>query len=108
MRRGALRSALSVKAGDNQIVVVQDFSISEAKTSAVAKALKALGAERSALVLLPEKNDAVARCVENMDKAKTLNARYLNVRDLLGYDTVVMPLAALDVIKTYLGQEVAS
>jgi large subunit ribosomal protein L4 len=107
MRRGALRSALSVKAGDNQIVVVKDFSISEAKTSAVAKALKALGAERSALVLLPEKNDAVARCVENMDKAKTLHARYLNVRDLLGYDTVVMPLAALDVIKTYLGQEVA-
>lgn len=107
MRRGALRSALSVKAGDNQIVVVSDFSLSEVKTSAVAKALKALGAERSALVLLPEKNDVVARCVENMDKAKTLNARYLNVRDLLGYDTVVMPLAALDVIKTYLGQEVA-
>jgi len=107
MRRGALRSALSVKAGDNQIVVVKEFSISEAKTSTVAKALKALGAERSALVLLPEKNDVVARCVENMGQAKTLNARYLNVRDLLGYDTVVMPLAALDVIKTYLGQEVA-
>ena len=107
MRRSALRSALSVKAGDNQIVVVKDLLLTENKTSVVSKVLKALGSERSTLVLLAEKNDAVSRSVQNIEKAKTLNARYLNVRDLLGYDTVVLPLAALDVIKSYLGQEAA-
>jgi large subunit ribosomal protein L4 len=45
--------------------------------------------------------------VNNVPTAKTLNARYLNVRDLLGYETLVLPLAALDVIKSFLGTEVA-
>jgi large subunit ribosomal protein L4 len=87
------------------VVVVDVMKLDGSKTSAMANILHALGAGRSALVLLPESNEAVQKSVRNMEGAKTLHARYLNVRDLLGYDTLVLPLAALDVIKSYLGLE---
>ncbi|MEK7328090.1 MAG: 50S ribosomal protein L4 [Chloroflexota bacterium] len=105
MRRGALRSALSVKASEGQIVIVDKIAFDAPKTKEMTKALQAIGAGRSALVVLSEANDAVQKSARNLPAAKTLNAKYLNVRDLLGYDTLVLPLAALEVIKSYLGQE---
>jgi large subunit ribosomal protein L4 len=56
-----------------------------------------------ALILLPERNTAVELSVRNMTTANTLRAHYLNVRDLLSADTLVMPLASLEVIETILG-----
>jgi large subunit ribosomal protein L4 len=103
MRRAALRSALSAKAAGQQIVVVDTLSMDKAKTSEMLKALVALVGTDSALVLLPEKNDAVEKSIRNIEHAKYLRANYLNVRDLLGYDRVVLPVAALDVIQGYLG-----
>ena len=108
MRRGALRSALSAKASEGRIVVLDMLTFDAPKTGLMADALVAIGAGKSALVVLPEKNDTVEKSVRNLAAAKTLNAKYLNVRDLLGYETLVMPVAALDVIKSYLGQESAS
>jgi large subunit ribosomal protein L4 len=43
------------------------------------------------------------RSVNNLPDAKTLLANYLNIRDLLGYEKVILPLQALDVIESYLG-----
>jgi large subunit ribosomal protein L4 len=107
MRRGALRSALSVKASEGQIVIVDKFAFDAPKTRAAIQALLAIGAGRTALVVLAEANDVAQKSINNLTTAKTLNAKYLNVRDLLGYETLVLPLAALDVIKSYLGQESA-
>jgi large subunit ribosomal protein L4 len=106
MRRAALRSALSVKAADQQIVVVDEFSLSEPKTRIMAKALQSLVGESSALILIPEKNatyDVVTQSVRNLQGAKLLMANYLNIRDLFGYEKVILPVAALDVIVSYLG-----
>jgi large subunit ribosomal protein L4 len=104
MRRAALRSALSVKAADGQIVVVDELTLESPKTSVMAQALTTLvGAESSALILLPDKNEMVEKSLRNLGNAKYLRANYLNIRDLLGYDTVVLPLGALDVIESYLG-----
>ena len=106
MRRAALRSALSVKAADRQIVVVDEFSLSEPKTRIMAKALQSLVGESSALILIPEKNatyDVVTQSARNIQGAKFLMANYLNIRDLFGYDKVILPVAALDVIVSYLG-----
>jgi large subunit ribosomal protein L4 len=105
MRRGALRSALSAKASEGQIVVVDKFSFDAPKTRTAAQALKAIGAGRTSLIVLSEKDEAARKSVNNIPTAKTLHARYLNVRDLLGYETLVLPLAALDAIKTYLSRE---
>lgn len=106
MRQAALRSALSVKAAAQSIVVLETLSLEEAKTRLMAQALQRLVGEQTALVLIPEKSaayDLVMRSTNNLPAAKTLLATYLNVRDLLGYDKLVMPVEALDVISTYLG-----
>ncbi len=110
MRRAALRSALSVKAAEASVVVVEDLDFPEPKTRRMAEVLQNLvGEEASALILLPESPKAneqwanVARSAHNLPYAKTLVANYLNIRDLLGYDKLVMPLAVLDVIAAFLG-----
>lgn len=103
MRRAALRSALSVKAADGQIVVVDDLKLDAPKTAAMLAVLVALVGVESALVLLPERNENVEKSIRNIEHAKYLRANYLNIRDLLGYDKVVLPLGALDVIQSYLG-----
>ena len=104
MRRAALRSALSVKAAEGQLVVVDDLNVESSKTSAMATVLVALaGVESTVLVLLSSKNEVVEKSIRNLDHAKYLRANYLNIRDLLGYDKVVLPLGALDVIQSYLG-----
>ncbi|MEW6503259.1 MAG: 50S ribosomal protein L4 [Chloroflexota bacterium] len=105
MRRAALRSALSVKASESSIVVVDELAVAEPKTRLMAKALNTLVGDASALVLIPQKDsyENVILSTANLPETKILLASYLNIRDLFKFDKVVMPLAALDVIKSYLG-----
>jgi large subunit ribosomal protein L4 len=108
MRQAALRSALSAKAADSGIVVVDDIKLDEMKTRVMASALNNLVGEASALVLMPVRDEAydnVARIASNIPDAKILLASYLNVRDLLGYDKVVLPLKSLDALSAQLGKE---
>src|SRR5512133_354332 len=105
MRRAALRSALSAKAADASIVVVDDLVLAEPKTKLMAKALNLLVGDASALVVIPEKSasyDVVVRSTNNIPDAKVLLAGYLNIRDILGFDKVVLPLQVLDVLKSTL------
>lgn len=105
MRRAALRSALSVKAAQSGLVVVDQLALNEPKTRLMAKALDALVGNNSALVLVPEQEayEGVIRSTRNLPDAKILLAGYLNIRDLLQFDKIVLPLSALDVIQTNLG-----
>ena len=105
MRQAALRSALSTKAAESQIVVVDELKLAEPKTRLMAGALNKLVGESSALVLIPssETYEGVIRATNNIPDAKVLHANYLNVRDLLVFDKVLLPVAVLDVIKANLG-----
>lgn len=103
MRRAALRSALSVKAGQQQIVVVDQLELPEPKTREMREVLSRLNVGEDALILLPGRNEAVEKSVRNLPKVKALHASYLNIRDLLQYEKVVMPLGALQVIESILG-----
>ncbi|MCS7178956.1 MAG: 50S ribosomal protein L4 [Anaerolineae bacterium] len=103
MRRAALRSALSVKAGQQQIVVVDRLELPEPKTRDMREVLSRLNVGENALILLPGRNETVEKSVRNLPKVKTLHASYLNIRDLLQYEKVVMPLGALQVIESILG-----
>lgn len=105
MRRAALRSALSAKAVNDQIVLVDDLSLEAPKTRDMKAIVNALVADGSALVLLPGRDENVEKSSKNLADVKTLHANYLNIRDLLGYDKIVMPLAALDVISNFLGDD---
>jgi large subunit ribosomal protein L4 len=108
MRREALRSALSAKAADGEIVLVDVLSLDQPRTRDMADAIYNLVGDSSALVLLAEANDNVERSLRNMGSAHSLRASYLNVRDLLKYDKVVMPLDALEVIRNWLSKSARS
>jgi large subunit ribosomal protein L4 len=103
MRRAAYRSALSVKAQDGQIVVLDALEMGAPKTREMVEMLDRLGLEGSVLIMLPEKNENVERSARNLADVKTLRAAYLNVRDLLGYDTLLIPHGSLKVIEGILG-----
>jgi large subunit ribosomal protein L4 len=106
MRRAALRSALSVKAADNAIVVLDKLVLDEPKTRLMAAALNRLVGDSKVLILIPEKNEGyeiILRSANNLADAKTLLATYLNIRDILGFDKIVMPVDALDAVVSYLG-----
>jgi large subunit ribosomal protein L4 len=104
MRRGALRSALSAKAAENQIRVVDDLKLDAPKTRDMEDILIGLAIDASALIVLPEANPAVQKSAGNLPDVKTLRASYLNVRDLLNYNYLVMPLSAVKAIEGYLGK----
>ncbi len=102
MRQAALRSALSAKLADDRIVVVDQLAMETPKTRAMAQALAALAPERrSALILMAQADGMVQRAAGNLTAVKLLQAHYLNVRDLLNYDYVLIPQAALTVIEQF-------
>jgi large subunit ribosomal protein L4 len=103
MRRQALRSVLSVKAAESQVVLLDAFEMGEPKTKQVLGILQNLGIDSSALILLPQSDDAILRSVRNLPKVRTLVAQYLNVRDLLRFDYILVPMASLEVIEGILG-----
>ncbi|MFN8452270.1 MAG: 50S ribosomal protein L4 [Anaerolineae bacterium] len=105
MRRAAIRSALSALASDGQLVFVDSLTVNTNKTKEMKQILVALAGESSTLVLIADGNENVQRSVNNLADAKTLRASYLNIRDLLQYDKVIVPLDALDVIKRIWGLE---
>lgn len=108
MRQAALRSALSAKAALAGIVVVDEFKVDTLKTSAMAGTLNTLVGGASALILMSAKDDAydrAARLGNNIPDTKVLLTSYLNIRDLLSYDKVVVPLKSLDLISAHLGKE---
>jgi large subunit ribosomal protein L4 len=100
MRRAALRSALTAKAADAGLVIVDELVLPEPKTRLMAQVLNVL-----VLILVADKDaeyEVVSRSTNNLPDARLLMANYLNIRDLLGYDKLVMPLKALDVLKSIL------
>ena len=103
MRRAAYRSALTVKAQEKQIVVVDDLQVESGKTRDMVAILEGLKLQGSVLVMLPEKNESLERSIQNLSNVKTLRASYLNIRDLLGYDHLLILQKSLDVIGHILG-----
>ncbi|MFZ5905733.1 MAG: 50S ribosomal protein L4 [Chloroflexota bacterium] len=106
MRQAALRSALTVKAQDAAVVLVDEIALGEPRTNLMSEALNRLVGESSALVVMSEKDhtyDAVMRSAKNLPDAKILLAGYLNIRDLLGFDKLVMSVKTLDALTAQLG-----
>ena len=106
MRQAALRSALSAKAAESGVVVVEELALSEVKTRVMVEALRKLIGQSTALVLLPEKDQAyeqAMRTSNNLADTKILLAGYLNIRDLFGYDKLILPVKALDALVANLG-----
>jgi large subunit ribosomal protein L4 len=107
MRRQALRSALSVKAASSQVRVLDLLEMSAPRTKDVVAMLKNLGIDgSSALILVPQRDEVVLNSVRNLPDVRTLVAQYLNVRDLLKFDYILVPMASLEVIESILATDV--
>jgi len=105
MRRKAIRCALSGLLRDEQLVFVDELVFEAPKTKQMKQVLETITGSEKALVVLGSKNENVSRSVHNLPKAHVILANYLNIRDLLQYDKVVITVEALDVINGIWGQE---
>jgi large subunit ribosomal protein L4 len=106
MRQAALRSALSAKAADMGVVMVDELKLDQAKTRLLVGKISDLVGVATALILMPEKDqsyDVAMRSADNLKDAKVLLVNYLNIRDLLGFDKLIMPVKTLDALVANLG-----
>jgi large subunit ribosomal protein L4 len=102
MRRAAIKSALSALARDGQLIFVDQITLSEPKAKLMAATVKALAGDQKVLLLLPGRDEIVERATRNLERVMYLHTAYMNVRDLLRHDRVIIPLASLDVMKRIL------
>ena len=99
VRRLAFKSAMTCKLNAGEIVVVDALNLAAAKTQLMAKALKALKAEKKALVVLPEREENVVRATANLAQATTTYVNTLNVYDILNAGKLVITKAALALVE---------
>jgi len=94
-RRKALFMALSQKANDNDIIVLEKYEVKEPKTKDFAALLAKLPLERKTLIVLSEKNPIIEKSARNLPEVKTLLVNYLNVQDLFKYKKTLFLQSAL-------------
>jgi len=99
MRRLALRSALSQKALDGQVRVIESYVFDEPKTKQAVDLMEAIGFDNSALIVLPAPNMIVSRSFENLSGTKTILARNLNLRDLFTHTYLLLSKDCLDLLE---------
>ena len=104
MRRGAIRSALSALVRDEQLVLVDRFDDAAVKTKAMRQSIESLAGPDSALLVLSADQKALRRSIANLPDAHSIIADFLNIRDLLKYDKVIMSLDALEVVTRIWGK----
>ena len=99
VKRLALKSALSSKVADQKLIVVENMDLDEVKTATVAKALKAIGAGESSLIVLEGVNRNAELSARNIKDVKTALVNTINVMDILKYDSLVATKAAVEKIE---------
>ncbi|MDJ0754258.1 MAG: 50S ribosomal protein L4 [Ardenticatenaceae bacterium] len=103
MRRAALRSALTAKAAADGVIVVDEITMDQPKAKEMAALVKRLAGDDSTLVVIPGRDVNVERSARNLADVKAIHAPYLNMRDLLGHEKVVLSLDAFNIIVDILG-----
>lgn len=102
-RRLALKSALTAKAAEQRLIVVDELQLSAPKTKEVVAILEQLAIPSSALILLAEHDEDLEKAARNLPLVKTLPVQALNLADLLKYDYLVVPKSALAAIEETFG-----
>jgi large subunit ribosomal protein L4 len=108
MRRAALRSAITQKFSAGDLYILDEFSLKEPKTKLMAAAIEKIAKSQHCLVVYPERDEnyeLLARAISNLPKATLILADYLNIRDLLGHEKVILVKAGLDRISKILIRE---
>ncbi len=95
MHRLALKCALSAKAGDGSLLVLDQLQLEEPKTREIVRILSALKVDSTALVVTDKAEPNIVKSARNLPQVKTLPANLLNVVDLLTYNRLVITEAAV-------------
>lgn len=90
VRRLAMKSALSAKCAAEEIVILDSLTMTEFKTKTVADMLTAVGAQKKALIVLPEVNNFVIKSAANINGVKTAQVNTINVYDILNADKLII------------------
>ena len=98
-KRLALKSALSVKAAENEIIVVDSIVTDEYKTKKIVAMLKAIEADKKTLIVLPEVDNKVIKSANNIPGVKTAQVNTINVYDILNADKLVIAKDAVSKIE---------
>jgi large subunit ribosomal protein L4 len=107
MRRLAIRSALSGKVADGQLVVIDQLAFQKPRTKEILRILRNVGIERSALVVTSQSDRSLLASVRNVPKTKAMPAAYLNVVDMMNYRSVLITEEAVRIAERLWGQKAA-
>ena len=99
VKRVALFSALSAKVNAGEMIVVDSITMNEYKPKTVVEMLGALGAQKKALIVLPEVNEFVIKSAANIEGLKTTQWNTINVYDILNCDTFIVAKDAVNKIE---------
>ena len=94
LKRLALKSALSAKVADNELIVVDEFKFTEPKTKEMVKVLANIKADKKALIVMAEKDDNVVRSAHNIPGVRTALVSTMNVYEIVNHYTLVLTKAA--------------
>ena len=96
VKRLALKSAFSTKVADNDLIVVDNIAVEGFKTKAVVEMLSKLGADKKALIVMPELDQKLIKSAANIPGVKTALVNTINVYDILNYDKFIVAKGALE------------
>ena len=94
LKRLALKSALSAKVADNELIVVDEFKFAEPKTKEMVKVLENIKADKKALIVMDEKDENVVRSAHNIPGVRTALVSTMNVYEIVNHYTLVLTKAA--------------
>jgi len=104
VKRLAIVSALSMKVAENDIIVLEDITLSEAKTKEMIRVLGNLKVDSKALIVMDQKDEAVVRAARNLKKVKTTLSSTLSVYDIVNYDKFIVTKSAAKAIEEVFAQ----
>lgn len=102
-KRTAIRQALSLANKEDRIKIIETFACPDGKVKPTLDLLKKIDASKSVLVVVSQKDALVERATRNLPGVKAVQAKYLNVYDLMNADTIVISKKALDIVHEWLG-----
>ncbi len=102
-KRQALRQALSVANAAKKVSVIETFESKDGKVAATVKLLDKIGAKGNVLLVVSEKDSLVVRATKNIPNLTVVQARYLNVFNILNADSIIVSEKSLAIINEWLG-----
>jgi len=102
-KRTAIRQALSLANSEGRIKVIETFACPDGKVAPTLALLTKIGATGRTLIVVSEKDDLVDRATRNLPDVKAVQAKYLNVFDVMNAENIIISKKALEIIGTWLG-----